>query len=920
MVQFQTRIAADVLEQRVVHVFGLAEQTRQALSSVDHAGGDVAVRVQRRQGAVVAHAQVAGEARRERQFGADRNGDAAQLRVQRGEFGIEPAECASHGQRIGRQPVEVHVDALRLGIADVFQVVVEGHVDGVVARDLQILDARSIGRGVDAQRAGQEVGLDAELVVEQMIGERHRRHGVVLEDAILLVGELAGVAVQRGWAVALGKRGEDNCRIARRPVERGLEDRVRLLDGAVRLQSFQAQIAALDGVQRGFVTAAAAKHVAGRAVVAVGAVGVEDQAVVAGGRVLPQEAQAQRHVVAEVVAVAAPVGCAQGVRADAVAAAEGEVRCALQAGDEIVAAGAQGEAPAVAQVHGHFAEEGDLLLGARVVVEVGDVRRAWAGGDDASRWQRGVAEQKAVSRVVVVVVADVFRERFGHRSIAKVAQMRGVRLVDVDAAEEVPAPRRIARDAQFVRRAGIGRGVVVLLGGVVAVVGIGRVVEVAAAQIVGDVAAAGIVVGVVHHALDFAREMAAGVHHVQAGKAPLQRPSGEAEIVLVEVRREVRRGVFRLETGIDQKAAFRDEPLAGVLHQHVPVVVDAVEQADTAAAVAGFVPVVLHQCVVARAHDRIRRAEGRPEADAVAVHHFGARRESGGHVVDPAALGVAVDDQTQGQGIAQGKIEKGVSRNALAAAVGDAVVRVEAGLEAGRIGLARNQAHVAGLRTGAEQRALGPGEHFDAFQVRGIDVQIAASEGDRLLVDVQGDARRRALLGGNGRPGLFGGAAAQVDVLLAGAVASVGDVRQEVHVLVEGLDAEAAQPIAGKRLHRNRHILNAFAALAGGDDHGFDDARRVGGARLCRSACGEPGRGGRNSERQAIGAQRLPAAVSVQHPASVRPVRHRAPPEIRRNSAEEVNRRRSTLPRRAPDRPPGAARWIAGRTRPRRRR
>ena len=467
------------------------------------------------------------------------------------------------------------------------------------------------------------------------------------------------------------------------------------------------------------------------------------------------------------------------------------------------------------------------------------------------------------------------------------------------------------------RRAGIGRSVRVLLGGVVAVVRIGSVVDVAAAQVVGDVPPAGVVVSVVHHVVHLARKVAAGVHDIEAGEAPFQRPRGEAEVVLVEVRREVRRGVVGFETWIDQKAALGHKPLAGVLHQHVPVVVDAVEQAETAALIAGLVPVVLHQRVVARAHHRIRRSQGRPIAHAVAIHHFRARREGGGHVVDPAALGVAVDDQAQRQGVAQGEIEKGIAGNALATAVGDAVVRVEACSEAGRIGLARNQAHVAGLRTGAEQRALRAGEHLDAFQIRPVDVQIAASEGDRLLVDVQGDARRGALLGGDGGPGLFGGAAAQVDVLLARAVASAGDVRQEVHVLVEGLHAEAAQPFAGERLHRNRHVLNALAALAGGDDHRLDDARHIGRARLRRRACREPGRGSRDGERQFVGA---PALVAVPNPIrSIHAVSHHLTSLIRWQRTK-LSRRRSAPLRRVPDRPPGAVRWIAGRTRPPRRR
>ena len=274
------------------------------------------------------------------------------------------------------------------------------------------------------------------------------------------------------------------------------------------------------------VAAAAAKQVAWRTVLTVGAAGVEDQAVVAAVRILAEQPQPQRHVVAEVGAVAAAVGGSLRIRPDAVAAAEGEVGGALQAGSQVVAAGAERQGPLIGQVERHLPEECQLLLGAGVVVEERDRRGARAGRIDARRGQGGVAEQKAVAGVVVVEVVDVLGVRRIDRAIVIVTHMGGLRVVYVQAAEQSPASAGVRCDSEFVCGAGVRRVIHVLLGGVVAVVGIGRFLDVAAAKVVGDVAAAAVVVGVVHDAVHFAGEVPACVHQVQVGQAPVQRPSG----------------------------------------------------------------------------------------------------------------------------------------------------------------------------------------------------------------------------------------------------------------------------------------------------------------------------------------------------------------------------------------------------------
>src|SRR5450631_2554689 len=58
--------------------------------------------------------------------------------------------------------------------------------------------------------------------------------------------------------------------------------------------------------------------------------------------------------------------------------------------------------------------------------------------------------------------------------------------------------------------------------------------------------------------------------------------------------------------------------------------------------------------------------------------------------------------------------------------------------------LVRDVAHHAGFGAGAEQGALRAFEDFDALEVRGIDIQVAAGQRARLFVEVDRDARKAA--------------------------------------------------------------------------------------------------------------------------------------------------------------------------------
>ena len=409
--------------------------------------------------------------------------------------------------------------------------------------------------------------------------------------------------------------------------------------------------------------------------------------------------------------------------------------------------------------------------------------------------------------------------------VLEVADVVVFGIVEIQAAEQPKAPGLIGGEADLVRRPRVVGVLGVLLGGVVAVVGVQtRAVEdVAAAQIVGDVAAAVVVVRVVDDGIHFAGEMAARVDHVQIEHAALGGPRCQAEVVAVVLRRESCRGVVLAQAGIDDERTLGLQRLGAVLQQHFPVVAQVVQQAEATAAIGGVVPVLLHQPVVADGFHGIRVSQQRPEAatGAIAVHHFGTRREGGGDIVHPTALAVAVDDGSHGQRIGERNVHEAICGSAVGTVLGGAEVGVEAGVESNRIRLASNQPQVAGLGTRAEQRALRPGEHLDAFEVGTVDIQIATAERNRLFVQVERHARRRALRGRDGDAGLLRGAAADVDFLLARAVAGAHHVGQVVHVLVEGFDADFAQRVAAEGIHRHRHVLDARLALGGGNDDRF---------------------------------------------------------------------------------------------------
>ena len=157
-------------------------------------------------------------------------------------------------------------------------------------------------------------------------------------------------------------------------------------------------------------------------------------------------------------------------------------------------------------------------------------------------------------------------------------------------------------------------------------------------------------------------------------------------------------------------------------------------------------------------------------------------------------------------------------------------------VELRRIRLVRDDADGAGLGARAVQRALRTGEHFDARDVVDLDVERALDRGDRLLVEVHADRRQRTRVVGV----LAAGDAAHVRARETGAAALERHVRQEFHVVVEGLDLEVRELLLADGLDRQRHVLKALVALQRGDDD-FVEAALVGLLCLCDAGAREHG-------------------------------------------------------------------------------
>ena len=368
------------------------------------------------------------------------------------------------------------------------------------------------------------------------------------------------------------------------------------------------------------------------------------------------------------------------------------------------------------------------------------------------------------------------------------------------------------------------------------------IVSVPRTEIVNLVAAAVGVIRVIDVGVHLPVQVARRVDHVEHAHTALDRQHGQAELVVSAVAGEAVGAALAVEVRVIGEHPVGLQRLLDVLYDGAPIVVEVVGEAHPSADIVGIVEVVLDQVAVVCGFERARRVDGRC-GDIVAVQQVDDRRESAvirivEDVVDPASLVVSIAHDAQRCPIGQRQVDEPLLRVADVATLGGGGADLDPRVESGGIGLVGDQAHGAGLGACAIQGALGTGQNLNAAQVRGIDIEVAATEGHRLLVNVQGGRGGRTLDAGNGVLGLFGGCAAYVNLALARTDAHHDDVRQVLDVVVKVADSQLIQGISLEGRNGYGDVLGGFRPLGGRDDDFLD------GGRLRRHrACGGHGDG-----------------------------------------------------------------------------
>ena len=154
-----------------------------------------------------------------------------------------------------------------------------------------------------------------------------------------------------------------------------------------------------------------------------------------------------------------------------------------------------------------------------------------------------------------------------------------------------------------------------------------------------------------------------------------------------------------------------------------------------------------------------------------------------------------------------------------------AAVEIDSGAERVHIRLVGDVADGAGHGTGAEGRALGAVQHFDALDVVEMQVRLGAGHAHRHVVDEKsrrGGVRvvRVAAVGDT----------AHHEKLGARAFADEGNGGHLLCVVVEPGNAEVLHVLLGEDVDAQGNVLKVLLTLAGGDDD-FRQHRVIRGAR-----------------------------------------------------------------------------------------
>ena len=328
---------------------------------------------------------------------------------------------------------------------------------------------------------------------------------------------------------------------------------------------------------------------------------------------------------------------------------------------------------------------------------------------------------------------------------------------------------------------------------------------------------------------------ATGVDDVEVADLALDGQRRLAPVVQGVVRLEALHGEVA-EPRIDREDTVGPGLLALHDRRHRPLVVEIYLERSARAVGTGRVGVVL---------SIVARREG------VVVHEARDRKhELARLVVDVARVELLPAHEADRRLVRQrdvGKALEHVAERAVPDCVG---LHVVAGLEAGRIGLVGDDADRARFRARAEQRPLRPGQRFDARDVVEMDVERTLDCRDRLLVEVDADARQRA------RVIAVAAArhAAHVDLGEARPGGLVGHARQVLHEVVDAEQVQLLELRGADRLDAEWHVLQALAALGRGDDDVLERSRRRLLLRVGDRHAGED-RGHRRRQRHAAAAR-----------------------------------------------------------------
>ena len=340
-------------------------------------------------------------------------------------------------------------------------------------------------------------------------------------------------------------------------------------------------------------------------------------------------------------------------------------------------------------------------------------------------------------------------------------------------------------------------------------------------------------------------QVRACVNEIEEAKAALDRQRRQIDVVAQRVRSELcDLQIADARFIVEHTIGF--QPLAQVHKVDRPVIAKLEGRPDTATDVRGIVVIVLNEAVIV---DRL--ASRRPIRAAGAVDDAGARFQrafneqrvafgqsawltnmsverylvSAGDVIDIAALLIVIDHHAHRELVFDDRdVDIGLTRDAILAALGQRVGAGEPGVEFLQIGLVRDVAHRAAHRACAEQGALRPGENFDALEIGGVHIKIAARRGRGSIVEIQRDVRCRTGRTDNLKARGVGRKAANIDGRRARPLRGSLNVGQEFNQLVEVGDVEVGERVTRQRLNRDRNRVQIFLAPGRGHNDVGDPA------------------------------------------------------------------------------------------------